>query len=90
MAENKLPPLPASDQTSLNRNIFNSFYEIGSKDFWAQNEVTYNEVKEFEKCDHYFEQKGPDAICKKCFFGLSGQFEIRDGKLYHLGEPIGI
>lgn len=89
MAEDKLPPLPPSDETSLNRNIYNSFYEIGSRDFWEQNEVVRNEVQEFKKCDHYFEQKAQEAICKKCHSGLIGYFEIKDGKLYHQGNQIG-
>ena len=84
----KLPPLPASDEISLNRNKYNNFYEQGSKEFWGQNEITYNEIKPFKKCNHFFRQQIGEAICEICHFGLYGVFDIRDGIIYHMGEPM--
>ena len=80
-----LPPLPASDAKSLQWNRKDNFYGTGSREFWGKNEITYNEVEDFKKCEHYFEYAGETVMCKKCFFGMNNIsnpiLEIRDGKL---------
>jgi len=85
-----LPPLPASDEQSLAWNKYDNFYDTRSRDFWGTNKVTRETVKDYEKCNHYFIQKGPEVECKKCHFGLSGFIEIQNGKLFNKGEPLGI
>ncbi len=85
-----LPPLPASDEQSIAWNRLDSFYDVRSRDFWGKSQIVREEVKDYEKCNHYFIKKGPIVECKKCHFGLFGIFEIQDGKLFFKGEPIGI
>ncbi len=83
-----LPPLPASDERSLQWNTKDSFYDVKVRDFWGKNQVTREEIKDFKKCEHYFVHKGPDIECKKCHFGLLGLFEVQDGKIIHQGKPV--
>lgn len=85
-----LPDLPASDSGSLQHNSYDAYYGVRARDFWGPNQINTNEVKPFQKCDHFFEANGKEIICKKCHMGLLGPFEIRDGKLFHKGEAVGI
>ena len=88
MAENTLPPLPPSDNESLTKNRFDGYYQVRSRDFWELNAVSSFAVIEPKKCDHEFCPHEGGAICTKCHFGLLGQFEIYDRKLFYKGEPI--
>ena len=90
MANKILPPLPPSDNNSMQSNYFDGYYKRSARSFWDDNEVSHNEVKQDMKCDHKFIRKGSETVCEKCHFGLIGSVEIRDGKLFHQNEPIGI
>lgn len=81
--DNKLPPLPPSDQDSLEHNAF-------AREFWKENQITRIEDKPMNKCEHDFKYAPGGAECKKCHFGLTGPLEVRLGKLFYKGEPIGL
>lgn len=86
-----LPPMPGSDPQSLQTNKKDNFYGIGSREFWGENQIVSEEVKPFEKCDHNFMKTETETICQKCHMGLLGNnLEIRDGKLFYGGEPLGL
>lgn len=85
-----LPPMPPSDEQSLAWNKRDSFYDVRSRDFWGKNVLNRETIKDYEKCNHYFINKGTEVECNKCHFGLIGSFEIQNGKLFHKGEPLGI
>lgn len=85
-----LPPLPASDRESLDRNKYDGFYKVKARDFWGENVINTFEIEEPKKCDHEFVAKPAGAECTKCHFGLLGMFEIRAGKLFFKGDPIQI
>ena len=85
-----LPPLPGSDERSIAWNQKDSFYDVRARDFWGQNQIIREAIKDYEKCNHYFIHKGPEVECKKCHYGLLGNFKIQDGKLFFKGEPLGI
>ena len=85
-----LPPLPPSDPKSLEWNKYDYFYQTKSRDFWGNAEVVREEPLPFSKCDHHFVAKKDGAECDKCHFGLTGIFEISNGKLLHKGKPIGV
>lgn len=89
-SRNVLPPLPASDQKSFDWNRRDGFYGLGAREFWGQNQIIREELRNFEKCDHFFEKKGTGVECKKCHFGLIGYFEINNGKLFYKEEPLEI
>ena len=90
MAEDKLPPMPPSDPGSLERNTYDHFYQVSSRGFWKNNEINYIKDEWKEPCQHYFEQKGADVICKHCHFGLETSIGLitKEGKLYHNDEEI--
>jgi hypothetical protein len=81
--DNKLPPLPPSDQKSLEHNSY-------ARDFWKDNRVTRLEDIEMNKCIHEFIPSKDGAECKKCHFGLIGPLEVRSGKLFFQGGPVGL
>lgn len=91
MPSEVLPPMPASDESSMSKNAQNHYYGEKSGDFWAGAQVIRIEDEPPKQCDHYFEgnDKG-EAVCKKCHFGFVGIFEILDGQLLVRGEPIKI
>lgn len=88
--QSHLPPLPPSDQKSMEWNRFDSFYKYKARDFWGDSEVVSEEVKDFKKCEHYFEPIQGGARCTKCHFGLHGFIEISNGKLAFKGKTIEI
>jgi len=89
VAENKpLPPLPPSDASSLQRNHYDNYYGIGARTFWSKSELSSNEIKPFEKCEHYLINVEDGVECKKCHLGWTGSLQARDGKLYINGKPI--
>ena len=79
--DNKLPPLPGSDQVTLEHNK-------EARDFWKGNQITRIEETEMKKCSHNFTYAVGGAKCTKCNFGLLGQIEVHDGKLFYEGKPI--
>jgi len=85
---NTLPPLPPSDSANLNKNTYIGVYEIGAKDFWGKNEVTYHEVKPFSLCEHTFMFAEEGIVCRKCHMGLIGTCDIHDGTLFIAGKPV--
>lgn len=90
MPNEYLPPLPGSDIASLDRNRRDPHYGITPREFWGENTVVREELKPFENCDHYFEYKKEGVLCKKCHMGYVGLLEIRNGKLFHKGEALGL
>lgn len=90
MSDDRLPPLPPSDGDSLNANAYDGFYDVKTKEFWGQNKLASQKVDPFHRCDHIFEKRESEIVCKKpgCSMGLFGDFDIRDGKLYMRGEPV--
>lgn len=88
MPDDILPPLPASDQESLDRNKFDGFYKVKARDFWGDNKITRFEEPKDMKCTHEFIASPGGAECQRCHFGLLGHFEITDGKLFYKGDPI--
>lgn len=90
MVNSFLPPLPASDADSLDRNKYDGFYKVKSRDFWGDNVIERIEEKPNVKCTHEFMYTEGGAECKKCHFGLLGPLEIQNGKLFFKGEPIGL
>lgn len=85
-----LPPLPASDPTSLEWNKKDYYYDVKARDFWDKAHLVREEVPDFPKCDHYFIPKDRGVECQKCHIGFIGIFEISKGKLFHKGEQIEI
>ncbi len=84
-----LPPMPPSDEASLEKNTYDGFYEIGSRDFWGENKVERIPEKPFRKCDHFFISAPGGIACTKCHFGLLGsELSTQDGKAYARGEQI--
>ena len=89
--EATLPPLPGSDAVSLQTNKKDNFYEIGAREFWGENQIISEKVEDFKQCDHKFMKEENITRCQKCHFGLLGNnLEIRDGKLFYGGEPLGL
>lgn len=91
--EGKLPALPGSDPDSIEKNDYHGFYKVGARSFWDKAEIISENLSErpLQKCDHEFVGQGSEVICKKCRFGLvAHQIEIRNGKLFHNGEPLGL
>lgn len=84
-----LPPLPRSDGYALERNVYDGFYKIKSRDFWGENEITREEVKPFRKCDHKFHATASGVECETCHMGLMGHgLEVRNGKLFYKNQEI--
>jgi len=83
-----LPPLPGSDEQSMGRNSFNGFYRVKARDFWGQNQITYNKIEDFKPCSHTFAKTNKGAKCKKCHFELMGSFEILEGEILIKGKPV--
>lgn len=83
-----LPPLPPSDEASFGSNRFDGFYKVRARDFWGDAEVHRIDDTPPVKCDHEFIGVPGGAKCQKCHFGLLGFLEVRDGKLFHEGNPI--
>lgn len=91
MADAVLPPLPPSDQKSLDWNRPDGYYGVKSRDFWGPNAIIRETPKDFEKCDHNFIYVPEGVQCQKCHMGLGGKdLNISEGKLFHRGEPIEI
>jgi hypothetical protein len=89
----KLPALPGSDNDSIAKNRFDGFYKVGSRDFWREQELNHIDLtgNDFKKCEHYFKRQEAEVICERCHSGyLGNDLEIRDGKLFARGEPLGI
>ena len=84
----QLPPLPPSDEESLNKNRYDGFYEVRAKDFWGKNEVVREVVYKDKKCGHNFIYTDNGAECTKCHIGFVGKLEVRDGNLYHHGKKL--
>lgn len=63
---------------------------MGARDFWGQNEVIREELPEYKKCSHYFEETKDGVRCvnKGCGMGLLGRFKVQDGKLFVQGAPV--
>jgi len=85
-----LPPIPGSDEETLKFNRMDPFYQVKPREIWDRNKIVREEPEEFKKCKHYFISKPGSAECKHCGFGLVGNFEVQDGKLFHQGKAIGI
>lgn len=83
MPDKALPPLPGSDNDSLNRSKT-------ARDFWGENAIIRIDDTEPKKCDHYFVSIPSGVTCNRCHFGLLGFFEINNGKLFYQGDPIGL
>ena len=84
-----LPPLPGSDQQSLDWNKKDHFYGVGAREFWGENQIVREVVKPYEKCNHYFMKNTDTVRCQKCHFGLTGTgLKTQDGKLFLGGEPV--
>lgn len=81
MQDNKLPPLPGSDQQTLE-------HDRNARDFWKNNQITRIEDTDMPKCKHEFKSAPGGVECQKCHFGLTGQLEVQDGKLLYRGEQI--
>jgi hypothetical protein len=78
----KLPPLPGSDEESMRRNSYDSFYKKRPGDIW-QGRLDHTELGEPTKCEHFFEETAEGVQCKKCFMGLVGKtLKIKDGHVY--------
>ena len=88
MLDKTLPPMPPSDNGSLTRNHYDSFYKRGAREFWQGNRVESIKDEPFQKCDHEFKVVPNGAKCVKCHFGLMGPIEVKDGKLYHKGKKL--
>lgn len=85
-----LPPLPPSDQESLDRNRFDGFYRVKARDFWGDAEIHRIDDTPPVKCEHEFKGVQGGVRCQKCNVGLLGPIEVREGKLFSNGEPIGL
>lgn len=85
-----LPPLPGSDQESLDKNKFDGFYKVRARDFWGDNKINRFEEPKDNKHEHQFIATPTGAECEICRFGLFGKFEISNKKLFYKGDPIGI
>ena len=89
--DQKLPPLPPSDAESLRKNQYDSFYKRGAREFWGENEIVREELREFNKCDHYFESRNSEVRCKHCHIGFqitNQALTIKDGKLFLNNEIV--
>lgn len=86
-----LPPLPRSDGYAIERNSYDGYYGIKSRDFWGANEIIREEVKPFKKCEHSFHATASGFECEKCHMGLMGPgLSVQEGKLFYKGEPIAL
>lgn len=82
--------MPPSDRESLDHNKFDGFYKVRARDFWGDNKVNAFPEPVGVKCEHEFKPAEGGAKCTKCHFGLLGQFEVQQGKLFYKGDPIGL
>lgn len=84
-----LPPMPPSDQESLDRNRYDGFYKVGARDFWKESEINRFQEPPSVKCEHEFVSAQNGIKCKKCNFGLLGSgLYAKDGMAYAQGEQI--
>ncbi len=91
MDDRTLPPLPPSDIESISKNVYDPLNKVRAGDFWKDAEIVPLNNKPMEKCNHEFKYTNDGVICTKCNFGLMGHdLEIRSGKLFAKGEPIGL
>jgi hypothetical protein len=91
MPDGVLPPLPPSDRDALDKNKYDGYYKVKSRDFWGENEINRVEEEPMKKCDHEFIKSVDGVKCVKCHFGLIGStLTIQDKKLFFKGEPIGL
>lgn len=89
MPNSFLPPLPPSDDKSLQTNYWDGFYKQRARNFWGENQIEKIEDLHMEKCQHEFSYRNGGVECDKCHFGLSGpSLEIRSKKLFIRGEPV--
>ena len=44
---------------------------------WTEKVIPDN----FHECQHYFEFRGADCVCKKCGTGVIGVLEVKEGKI---------
>jgi hypothetical protein len=88
--EETLPPLPSSNPDGAEWNKTDNYYDVKPREFWSKAKLIREELDDFRNCDHYFISKTPGVECKNCHVGFISFFEIRNGKLYSKGEPLGI
>mgnify|MGYP007071620282 CR=1 FL=1 len=88
MTDTKLPPMPPSDQGAFERNHFDNYYRRSAREFWKDAEIIRIKDEPMEKCHHEFKVTPTGAQCRRCNFGLMGQIEVREGKLFINNEPI--
>jgi hypothetical protein len=84
MENNKvdLPPLPGSDEETLRRNSYDSFYKKRPSDLWV-GKVNQTYLEEPKPCDHFFVRTQNGVECKKCHMGLIGnELKVTDGHIY--------
>uniref|UniRef100_A0A6M3LC74 Uncharacterized protein n=1 Tax=viral metagenome TaxID=1070528 RepID=A0A6M3LC74_9ZZZZ len=79
----KLPALPGSDQKTLEHNK-------EAAEFWKNNQITRIEDTEIKKHEHKFISAPGGTICTVCNFGLLGQIEVKQNKLFYKGEAVGL
>jgi hypothetical protein len=85
-----LPPLPPSDQDSMQANRYDGFYKVTPRSFWGDNEINRIPDVPFKKCKHKFISEEGGVRCSKCNFGLRGSIEARNGKLFYNNQPLGL
>lgn len=84
-----LPPLPPSDQESMDNNRYDGFYKVRTRNFWADAEIIRIDNTPPKKCEHKFTYVSGGVKCGKCHFGLAGPgLEVQNGKLFHKGKQI--
>lgn len=88
MSNKTLPPLPPSDAGALERNSYDSNYNVRSGDFWKHNQIIREKEHPFKKCNHEFKIASNGVQCVKCYFGLTGPLEVRNGKLFFKGKQL--
>ena len=86
--QDSLPPLPPSDPGAIERNSYDSNYDVRAREFWKGNQIIREEEKPFKKCNHEFKMVVNGVKCVKCHFGLMGPLEVKNGKLFHKGEKL--
>ena len=86
--QKKLPPLPPSDEASLEKNHYDAYYRVNSRNFWKDAEINRIPDEPVKTCDHEFQRTRTGVECRKCHFGLIGALEVRDGHLFIRGEQV--
>ncbi len=84
----RLPPLPGSDEESLRRNSYDSFYKKRPSDVW-QGKTERIEEKDPIKCEHYFVETAEGVQCRKCHMGLLGKtLTVKEGHVYFRNQML--